>query len=77
MGTMELKSDLHKIIDRIQSEQLLRSLHEFLKVREGNHPGKLWNSLTETQKQAVFSSYEESEEEDNLLDRDKVFGKKK
>lgn len=74
MGTTDLKFDLHKLIERMQDEQLLRILHDFLKQREGQLPGQLWSSLSVTQKQEVFLSFEESEDEENLVGRDKIFG---
>jgi hypothetical protein len=30
MGALELKSDLHKILDKIENEQLLRTIYDFL-----------------------------------------------
>jgi hypothetical protein len=77
MGTIDLKSNIHKIVDGIQSEQLLQTLYDFLKVRETNKSGRLWDTLTEEQKQEVLLAYDESEDEDNLVDREKVFGRTK
>jgi hypothetical protein len=76
MGTIELKSNIHKIVDRIQSEQLLQAIYDFLKTREKNKSGRLWDNLTEEQKQEVLLSFDESEDENNLLDRDQVFKSK-
>ena len=75
MSTADLKSSIHKIIDGIQSEQLLQAIYDFLKVRESNKPGQLWDSLTEEQKQEVLLAYEESEDDNNLIERDKFFEK--
>lgn len=72
METTELKSNLHKIIDNIQSEQLLRTLYYFLKERESKS-GELWESLTNEQKQEVLLAFDESEEEQNLVEKEKVF----
>jgi hypothetical protein len=69
MGTIELKSSIHKIIDGIQSEQLLQTLYDFLKVKETSTPGKLWESLSQEQKNEVLLAFEESEDESNLIDR--------
>ena len=77
MGTIDLRSNIHKIVDRIQSEQLLQTLYDFLKVRETNKPGRLWDSLTEEQKQEVLLAYDESEDENNLIDREKIFRRTK
>jgi hypothetical protein len=77
MSTAELKSDIHKIVDGIQNEQLLRALYDFLKIRTTSKPGQLWNSLTEEQKKEVLSAYDESEDQDNLVERDQVYKKTK
>jgi hypothetical protein len=76
MGTIELKSNIHKIVDGIQSEQLLQAIYDFLKTREKNKSSRLWDTLTEEQKQEVLLAYDESEDENNLLDRDQVFKSK-
>ena len=72
MGTLELKSDLHKILDRIENEQLLRTIYDFLKQRETSKEGQIWKTLTEEQKKEVYLSYEESQDDKNLIDWDTV-----
>lgn len=71
----ELKTNIHLIVDRIESEQLLHTLFDFLKNKEASRPGEIWSALTEEQKQEVLSAYEESEDEKNLTDGDEVFRK--
>lgn len=73
METVKLKNDIHQIIDRIENPELLQSLYDFLKVRENSTSGSLWKSLTEKQKKEVLLSYEESEDEKNLIQRDQLF----
>ena len=72
MGTIELKSNLHKIVDKINNEQLLRTIYDFLKVRENSEEGRIWKALTEKQKKEVYLSYEESEDDRNLVPWDEV-----
>lgn len=72
MGTIELKSDLHKILDKIENEQLLRAIYDFLKQNESAEEGKIWKTLTEEQKKEVYSSYEESQDDKKLTDWDTV-----
>jgi hypothetical protein len=72
MGTVELKSDLHKMLDRIENEQLLRTIYDFLKQRETAKEGQIWQSLTEEQKIEVYSSYEESQADHHLIDWETV-----
>ncbi len=66
MSTIELKSSLHKILDKIDNEKLLRTIYDFLKQRERQHEGEIWKTLTEEQKKEVYLSYEESENDSNL-----------
>ena len=33
MGTVELKTNIHKIVDGIQNEQLLQTLYDFFKSK--------------------------------------------
>ena len=68
MGTIELKSDLYKILDNIENEQLLRTIYDFLKYSEESQEGQIWKSLTEDQKMEVYSSYEDSKDDKNLID---------
>lgn len=72
MGTIELKSDLHKILDRIENEQLLRAIYDFLKQSENAKEGEIWKMLTDDQKKEVYLSYEESQDDKNLIDWETV-----
>jgi hypothetical protein len=74
MSAPELKSNIHKIVDSIESEQLLQSVYDFLKSREKT--SRIWDSLTTEQQQEVMLAYEESEDESNLIDRDQFFKSK-
>ena len=76
MNTTKLKSNIHQIVDRIQSEQLLETIYDFLKTRETTKPGEIWNSLTDEQKKEVLLSFEESEDDKNLVDIDEVIKRK-
>jgi hypothetical protein len=67
MGTIELRSNLHKMVDKIDNEQLLHAIYDFLKDRMRSEEGKIWKSLTEEQKKEVYLSYQESEDHDNLI----------
>jgi len=77
MKATKLKSNIHQIVDRIQSEQLLETIYDFLRTRETSKPGEIWNSLTAEQKKEVLLSFEESEDERNLVDIDDVIKRKK
>ncbi|WKV10985.1 hypothetical protein [Marivirga harenae] len=46
MGTIELKSNLHKIVESIDNEQLLQTIYDFLKQSENSKEGQFWKTLT-------------------------------
>jgi hypothetical protein len=77
MGTVDLKLNIHKIVEKIHSEQLLQTIYDFLKARELNKPAQLWETLTEEQKKQVLLAYDESEDEHNLISREKMFNRDK
>ena len=75
MTSVELKSSIHKIVDQIESEQLLQTIYEFLKLRD-KHSSRAWDTLTDEQKQELLLSFEESEDEANLIEASKIFRRK-
>lgn len=77
MGTIELKSNLHQIVDRIKDERLLRAIYSFLKERENSKDSSMWDSLTDQQKKEVLLAYDESEDEANLVEDKDVWKKLK
>ena len=77
MGTVELKSNLHQIVDRITDDRLLRAIFSFLKERENSADSRIWDSLTDEQKKEVLLAYDESEDKANLIEDKDVWKKLK
>lgn len=77
MSTTEIKTNLHKIVDRIEDERLLRVIYDFLEVREKSNEGQLWKALTTEQQQEVLQAYDDSENDSNLIDDKDVWRKLK
>lgn len=77
MSTLELKSNLHELIDGIENEDLLQSIFEILEAQKDSTTGNLWNSLSLRQQQEVLSAYEESESEENLIPHSEMLKKLK
>ncbi|WP_288371670.1 hypothetical protein [uncultured Algoriphagus sp.] len=73
MTVLELKSRLIKLVEETQNEDLLEMLVDFLSKQHQSTQGALWDDLSEEQKQEVLDSYQESEKEENLLEKDKLF----
>jgi hypothetical protein len=71
------QTNIHKIVDGIQNEQLLETIYDFLKVRQTDKSGRLWDSLTKEQKQEILLAYDESDDENNLIEKEKAFKRTK
>lgn len=69
---MDLKSNLHRIVDKIDNEQLLRVVYECLKQRTSSREGQIWASLTDEQKNEVYLSYQKSEDDENLISWEEI-----
>jgi hypothetical protein len=73
MDIIEMKSNIYMIIDKIQDQQFLHAIHDFLLARENDVEGRFWGSLTEDQRKEILTAYEESGSE--LIEKDELFKK--
>ncbi len=72
METIKLKLGLHKMIDEQKNKQLLMAVYDFLKSRQ-NEDSSLWELLSDEQQKEVLLAFEESENADNLIDKETFF----
>ncbi len=72
---MNTKEKLHILVDQIQDEKLLKAYLDLLENRAKEVVGKLWNTLSNQEKEELLLSYEESFVDDNLIDNKEVKGK--
>jgi hypothetical protein len=77
MNKTALKSNLHKMIDLIENQNLLEEYYNEMKAILEKSQGNIWDKLTEDQKKEVLLSYEESGDEKNLLLNEDVMKKYK
>jgi hypothetical protein len=77
MDNVELKANLHSFIDKLENNNLLHEYYNELKRILSLSQGKIWDSLTEEQKKEVLISFEESEDDSNLLDNETVMSRYK
>lgn len=75
MNNSTLKSNIHKIVEKTQDERLLQAIYDFLQNKETGKPGQLWASLSAKEKEEVLQSFEESEDESNLIDKDDLLNR--
>ncbi|MBN1597882.1 MAG: hypothetical protein JW894_06270 [Bacteroidales bacterium] len=75
MNKTSLRSNIHKLIDQIDNPNLLEEYYKEMKIIIQKSKVSAWDSLNEKQRREVILSYEESEDEGNLLDNDSVMDK--
>ncbi|MEO5673274.1 MAG: hypothetical protein ABIQ74_01385 [Chitinophagales bacterium] len=75
METPELKSQLHHLIDQLDDPNILGEYYKEIKKAVAVSKTKLWDTLTDDQKQEVLLSYEESKDPGNLVDHETVMKK--
>jgi hypothetical protein len=73
MTSFELKTNIKKIVDKISNERLLQTLYTFLKANEKTSDTAIWSKLSNEQKKEILLAFEESEDENNLIEAKKVF----
>lgn len=72
MTTIELKNNLHKVIDSINNDLLLSKFYLVIMNMKNVSDGDLWNSLSKEQQEELIISDEESEDENNLVPHSKI-----
>lgn len=71
-GEEQIKEKFHLLIDRIEDQELVKVYYELVQMLNQNESGKLWNGLTEDEKNELLVSYEESNDPNNLIGHDIV-----
>lgn len=64
---MNTKEDFHKLIDSIENDQVLKSYYELIQKLNSSETGMLWESLTQTEKEELLISAEESKYTHNWI----------
>ncbi|MBK8984243.1 MAG: hypothetical protein IPM38_18465 [Ignavibacteria bacterium] len=77
MTTIELKKNLHQIIDSVDSDLLLSKFYFVLKKMKNFNSGDLWNNLTKEEQDELIISDKESEDENNLISHSEILKKHK
>jgi hypothetical protein len=77
MNKTLLKSNLHKLIDRIENQALLEDYYKEMKSILGKSQDNVWDKLTDDQKKDVLLSYDESEIGKDLIENESVMNKYK
>lgn len=70
--SMRTREAFHKLIDKIENEEILKGYFELIQRLNGNQTGKLWDSLNAEEKNELLLSYEESFDPKNLVSHEEV-----
>jgi len=69
MTALELRTAVHDLVDRIEDEDMLAALVNFLKSSQNQNSEGLWQTLSDAEKEEVSHSYNESESKENLISK--------
>lgn len=72
MKAIDIKKDIHLLIDTIENENLLKRFHDLLTQSFSNKKENLWDKLSLSEQEELLLSYEESFIESNLLSNEDV-----
>jgi len=72
MNTIELKNNLHNLIDSTNNDHLLSRFYSIiLSIKE--HPeGKLWSRLSKEEREELINADMESNDPDNLIPHSEI-----
>ena len=77
MTTIELKKNLHQMIDSVDSDLLLSKFYFVLKKMKNFNSENLWNNLTKEEQDELIISDIESEDDNNLISHTEILKKHK
>ncbi len=69
---MRTKEDFHKLIDKIENEEILKGYFQLIQRLNSHQTGKLWDNLSKEEKGELLLSYEESFDPSNLVSHEEV-----
>lgn len=72
MDKIELRANLHQIIDQLDSVELLKKYYNELKAIVKNPKSSLWDNLSLSEKEDILLAFEESEAEQYLIDNQEI-----
>lgn len=70
--SIEIKNHLHQLIDKINNNDLLEMVYELLNSKTVEKEHELIDKLTIQEKEELYKSYDESFDDSNLIDLDKI-----
>lgn len=75
MKSIDLKKDIHLLIDKIENESLLEHFYALLLQSIEKKKDVLWDQLSKVEQEQVLLSFDESFNEANLISHQEVRNK--
>jgi hypothetical protein len=75
MSSLELRSNFHSLIDRIDNEQLLQKFYEVLLNANNSNLGNLWSKLSDLEQKELLEIDQETDDLENTVSNEVAFDK--
>jgi hypothetical protein len=72
MNAIEIKSNFHNLIDRINNDQLLVKLYHIMEQVSSAADGQLWSRLTEDEQVELLKIEREVQSDSDLIPNEKM-----
>lgn len=72
MNTIELKNTLHQLIDSTNNDHLLSRFYSLIVTIKEHPEGKLWNRLSQEEKDELLLTDMESNDPENLIPHEEL-----
>jgi hypothetical protein len=78
MSTIEIKTNLHKLIDSIDDETQLTKAYQLIEtISTANEEGTLWSKLSKQEQNELLEIEKESHDPENLIEHEEVMKRHK
>lgn len=75
MSSLELRSNFHSLIDRIDNEQLLQKFYAVLLNANNSNLGNLWSKLSDLEQKELLEIDQETDDLENTVSNEVAFDK--
>jgi hypothetical protein len=75
MSSLELKSNFHSLIDKIDNEQLLQKFYAVLLNANNSNLGNLWSKLSDLEQKELLEIDQETDDLENTVSNEVAFDK--
>nr|WP_321450756.1 hypothetical protein [uncultured Carboxylicivirga sp.] len=67
MNTIDIKNNIHRLIDQINDDKILSRFYEILEKASSKKEGALWSNLTLSEQEELLRIDKETDDESNLI----------